>query len=240
MVDNKVDNIPESAMVIVAHPDDAEFTTAGTVAIWTNAGCKVTYVVCTDGNSGSHDADMTRTKLAEVRRREQRAACKTLGVTDVVFLGYDDGQLEPTLDLRCDLVREIRKYKPEVVIAWDPTMLFADEGYINHPDHRAAAQAAIDAVSPASSMPLLWPETGEPHKVQSVYVFGNDKPNLWIDITHTIDQKIAALKQHASQMGEWDPTEMIKEWSAETGKNKEMTYAENYRVISFDQHSETG
>jgi LmbE family N-acetylglucosaminyl deacetylase len=89
-------------------------------------------------------------------------------------------------------------------------------------------------------MPLLWPETGEPHKVQSVYVFGNDKPNLWIDITHTIDQKIAALKQHASQMGEWDPTEMIKEWSAETGKNKEMTYAENYRVISFDQHSETG
>jgi LmbE family N-acetylglucosaminyl deacetylase len=227
--------VPESAMVIVAHPDDAEFTVAGTVAAWAKAGCHVTYVVCTDGNTGSHEPDMTPEKLAEIRRAEQRAACATLGVSEVVFLGYDDGQLQPTLDLRRDLVRVIRQYKPEVVITWDPTRLFADDDYINHPDHRAAAQAALDAAVPASAMPLLWPEAGAPHRVRQVYVFGNDKPNVWVDVTETIEQKIAALKQHASQMGDWDPTEMIKEWNAETGKEKALAYAESYRVITLER-----
>ncbi len=228
-------SIPESAMVIVAHPDDAEFTVAGTVAAWVKAGCRVTYVVCTDGNSGSHEPGMTRERLAEIRRAEQRAACATLGVSEVVFLGYDDGQLQPTLDLRRDLVRVIRQHKPEVVIAWDPMRLFMGDDYINHPDHRAAAQATLDAAAPASAMPLLWPEAGAPHRVRQVYVFGNDKPNVWVDVTGTIEQKIAALKQHASQMGDWDPTEMIKEWNAETGKEKGLAYAESYRVITLER-----
>jgi LmbE family N-acetylglucosaminyl deacetylase len=228
-------SVPESAMVIVAHPDDAEFIVAGTVAAWTKAGCRVTYVVCTDGNAGSHEPGMTREKLAEIRRTEQRAACATLGVTEVVFLGYDDGQLQPTLELRRDLVRVIRQYRPEVVIAGDPTALFYDDEYINHPDHRAAAQAALDAVAPASAMPLLWPEVGAPHRVRQVYVHGNGKPNLWVDVTATIEQKIAALKQHASQMGDWDPTETIKEWSAEAGKEKGLAYAESYRVITLER-----
>jgi len=231
----KENGVPESAMVIVAHPDDAEFTTAGTVAAWTKAGCRVTYVVCTDGNAGSQEPGMTREQLAEIRRTEQRAACATLGVSEVVFLGYDDGQLQPTLDLRRDLVRALRQYEPEVVIAWDPTTLFMGDDYVNHPDHRAAAQAAIDAVAPASAMPLLWPEVGAPHRVRQVYVFGNDEPNTWVDITEFIEQKIAALKQHASQMGDWDPTEMIKEWSAETGKEKELAHAESYRVITLER-----
>jgi LmbE family N-acetylglucosaminyl deacetylase len=228
-------SVPESAMVIVAHPDDAEFIVAGTVAAWTKAGCRVTYVVCTDGNAGSHEPGMTREKLAEIRRTEQRAACATLGVTEVVFLGYDDGQLQPTLELRRDLVRVIRQYRPEVVIAGDPTALFYDDEYINHPDHRAAAQAALDAVAPASAMPLLWPEVGAPHRVRQVYVHGNGKPNLWVDVTATIEQKIAALKQHASQMGNWDPTETIREWSAEAGKEKGLAYAESYRVITLER-----
>lgn len=228
-------SIPESAMLIVAHPDDAEFTVAGTIAVWVNAGCRVAYVVCTDGNAGSHEPGMTRSKLAKIRRAEQRAACETVGVTEVVFLGYDDGQLLPSLELRRDLVREIRRYKPEVVIAWDPSMLFAGDDYINHPDHRAAAQAALDAAVPASAMPLLWPEAGASHRVHQVYVYGNDKPNLWVDVTETIDQKIAALKKHASQMGDWDPTEMIKEWAAENGKEKELAYAESYRVITLER-----
>ena len=227
-------NIPESAMVIVAHPDDAEFTVAGTVAAWASTGCRVTYVVCTDGNAGSHEPGMTREKLAEIRRAEQRAACATLGVSEVIFLGYDDGQLQPTLDLRRDLVRAIRQHKPEVVIAGDPTRVFSGENYINHPDHRAAAQAAVDAVAPASAMPLLWPEAGAPHRVRQVYVLGNDKPNLWVDVTETIEKKIAALRQHASQMGDWDPTEMIKMWNAETGKEKGLAYAESYRVITLE------
>ncbi len=224
---------PESAMVIVAHPDDAEFTVAGTVAAWAKSGCRVIYVVCTDGNAGSHEPGMTREKLAEIRRAEQRAACAMLGVSEVVFLGYDDGQLQPTLDLRRDLVRVIRQHKPQVVMAWDPTRLLIGDEYINHPDHRAAAQAALDAVAPASAMPLLWPEVGAPHQVRQVYIFGHDKPNVWVDMAETIEQKIAALKQHASQMGDWDPTEMIKEWGAETGKEKALAYAESYLVITL-------
>ena len=227
--------IPESAMVIVAHPDDAEFTVAGTVVAWTEAGCRVTYVVCTDGNTGSHEPDMTRERLAEIRRAEQRAACKALGVDEVVFLGYDDGQLQPTLDLRRDLVRVIRQYRPEVLIAWDPTTLLISDEYINHPDHRAAAQAALDAAAPASAMPLLWPETGAPHRVRQVYIFGNEKPNVWVDVTDTIERKINALKQHASQMGDWDPTEMVKEWGAEAGQEKGLAYAESYRVITLER-----
>jgi LmbE family N-acetylglucosaminyl deacetylase len=232
MIDN---GIPQSAMIIVAHPDDAEFTMAGTVAAWTRAGCQVTYVVCTDGNAGSHEPGMTRERLAEIRRTEQRAACHILGVEEVVFLGYDDGLLQPTLALRKDLVRAIRQYRPEVVLTSDPTRIFSGNRYINHPDHRAAGQAALDAVAPAAQMPLLWPETGPSHKVHKVYVYGNDEPNAWVDISTTIEQKIEALKQHASQMGDWDPTERIKGWSAETGKDRGMAYAESFRVITLVQ-----
>jgi LmbE family N-acetylglucosaminyl deacetylase len=229
----EANGIPESAMVIIAHPDDAEFTVAGTVAAWARAGCRVIYVVCTDGNAGSHEPGMTRERLAEIRRTEQRAACATLGVNQVQFLGYDDGQLQPTLELRRDLVRAIREHKPEVVITGDPTVLFSGNGYINHPDHRAAAQAAVDAVAPASAMPLLWPDTGAPHRVRQVYVRGNDQPNFWGDISETLECKIAALKQHASQMGDWDPTDMIKEWSAEVGQEKGLAHAESYRIITL-------
>jgi len=227
------DGVPESAMVIVAHPDDAEFTVGGTVAAWTKMGCRVTYVICTDGNAGSHEPGITGEELAGIRRAEQRAACATLGVSEVVFLGHDDGQLEPTLELRRELVRAIRQYKPEVVITWDPTRLFVNGDYINHPDHRAAAQAALDAAAPASEMPLLWPEVGAPHRVRQLYVYGNDQANVWVDVTGTIDEKIAALKQHGSQIGDWDPTEMIEEWSAEVGKEKGLAHAESYRVITF-------
>jgi LmbE family N-acetylglucosaminyl deacetylase len=220
-------------MVIVAHPDDAEFTMAGTVAAWTRAACRVIYVVCTDGNAGSHEPGMTRERLADIRRGEQRAACAALDVREVVFLGYDDGQLEPTLELRRDLVRFIRQHKPEVVFSGDPTRMFSGERYINHPDHRAAAQAALDAVAPACAMPLLWPEEGEPHRVRQVYVYGNSEPNVWVDIADTIDQKISALRQHASQMGDWDPSDMIREWAAETGKDHGLAYAESFRVMSL-------
>ncbi|MCL7452237.1 MAG: PIG-L family deacetylase [Anaerolineae bacterium] len=227
--------IPNSAMVIVAHPDDAEFTMAGTLALWTRAGCRVTYVVCTDGNAGTQAPDMTRQKLAQIRRSEQRAACARLGVQEVIFLGYDDGQLVPSLRLRRDLVGAIRHYKPEVVLTSDPTRLFGRDNYINHPDHRAAGQAALDAIAPASAMPLLWPEAGDPHRVHQVYVYGNDHSNVWVDISETIDTKIAALREHASQLEDWDPTDRIKEWSAEAGQEQGMGYAERFRVITLVQ-----
>jgi len=227
-------HIPKSAMVIMAHPDDAEFTVAGTVAKWAQAGCQVVYVLCTSGNAGTHEPGMTRDKIAAVREEEQRAACRVLGVKEVVFLRRDDGTLQPTLDLRRDLVRLIRYFKPEAVITQDPTALFYGDDYINHPDHRAAGQAAIDAVAPAAAMPLLWPEEGEPHRVRQIYVGGSDKPNVWIDLSDTLENKIEALRQHKSQMGEWDPSEMIRQWAAETGKEKGLAYAESFRRMTLE------
>lgn len=227
--------VPKSAMVIVAHPDDAEFTVAGTIASWTRQGCDAYYVICTDGNAGSHEPGMTTQRLAEIRRTEQEMACSTVGVKQVIFLGYDDGQLEPTIALRRDLVRLMRKFKPEVVIANDPTRLYSGGNYINHPDHRAAGLATLDAAFPACKMPLLWPELGPAHAVQQVWVRGNDEPNTWVDITETIELKIESLLKHASQLGDWDPSDRLRRWAAEVGEPQGMAYAEAYRVMMIDQ-----
>lgn len=221
--------VPKSAMTIYAHPDDAEFSVAGTIARWARAGCQVTLVLCTSGNVGTHDTKYTLESLAKTRRKEQKAAAKILGVKDIVFLGHDDCQLQPTLELRRELVREIRKRKPEVVFCGNPNGWLYGNEYINHPDHRAAAAAALEAVFPCAEMELLWPELGKPHKVHAVYVNIDDKPDLWIDIADTIDLKIQSLKAHASQMGDWDPSDMIRRWAAEDAKNgrKKMNASRN-------------
>jgi LmbE family N-acetylglucosaminyl deacetylase len=231
--------IPERAMIIYAHPDDIEFGVAGTAALWAKNGSEVTYVVITDGNVGSHETGMTAEKLAEIRRAEQTAAAKTAGAS-CIYLGYHDGLLQPTLELRKKLVRLIRRHKPNVVICGDPTLFFPSDTYINHPDHRAAAQAALDAVFPAAEMPLLYPDLDEegldPHKVNYVYISRPvSGPNYYVDITETIDVKIEALRQHASQLGEWDPTERLKKWNSETGKQVGFQYAEAFRRITLKE-----
>lgn len=234
--------VPESAMVVVAHPDDAEFTVAGTLARWIQGGCRVVYVLCTDGDVGTDDPNLTRTELAAIRRQEQRDACRVLGVEDVVFLGNGDGMLQPTIELRRDLVRVIRKYKPEVVLCGDPTAIFYGDNYINHPDHRAAGQAALEAVFPAASMPLLFQELAaeglDPHRVKQVYVWGTPDPNVWIDIAETLERKINALRQHKSQLGDWDPTEMITGWASERADGHDMAYAESFKRMILVQESE--
>jgi LmbE family N-acetylglucosaminyl deacetylase len=226
---------PERAMIIAAHPDDIEFVVAGTAATWARAGTVVRYVLVTSGDAGSHVPDITREEVARIRELEQRAAARVAGVNDVVFLGYHDGEVEPTLALRRDLVREIRRFKPDVVICYDPTQLFFGNGYINHPDHRAVGQAALDAIAPAAAMPLVFPELREeglePHQVKEVFVTSAE-PNTWIDISDTIDIKIEALRQHASQFpGDWDPGEMVRGWAVEDGEKAGVPYAEAYRRI---------
>lgn len=228
--------VPERAMFIFAHPDDIEFGVAGTAAKWIKQGCEVFYVVITDGNVGSHEAEMTSEQLAKIRRAEQTAAADVVGAK-CIFLGYDDGFLQPTLELRKELVRLIREYKPTAVVCGDPTAFFPSDTYINHPDHRAAAQAALDAVFPASEMSLLYPDLAaeglEGHKVNYVYVHWGQEPNIYIDIADVIDLKIEALRQHKSQIGDWDPEEMIREWSAEDGKKVGFSYAESFRRITL-------
>jgi LmbE family N-acetylglucosaminyl deacetylase len=230
-------------MFIFAHPDDIEFGCAGTAAQWAKAGSRVIYVVITDGNVGSHEAGMTAERLAEVRRAEQTAAGEVVGA-ETIFLGYHDGFLQPTLELRKELVRLIRQYKPNAVVCGDPTNFFPSDFYINHPDHRAAGQAALDAVFPAAEMSLLYPDlaadglTG--HKVNFVYVNFAHKANYYVDITEVIDLKIEALRQHKSQIGDWDPTERLQTWAGETGSKVGFKYAEAYwRITLQDPTTET-
>lgn len=228
--------VPDRAMFIFAHPDDIEFGVAGTAAVWIRHGCEVHYVVITDGNVGSHEDGMTSEQLATIRRQEQIAAAEVVGA-NCIFLGYDDGFLQPTLALRKDLVRLIRKYKPTAVVCGDPTMFFPSDTYINHPDHRAAAQAALDAVFPASEMTLLYPDLAAEglhgHKVNYVYVHWGQEPNVYIDVGSVIDLKIEALRQHKSQLGDWDPEEMVRQWTAEAGQKVGFSHAEAFKRITL-------
>lgn len=228
---------PASAMVIMAHPDDIEFGCAGTMARWIDQGCRVTYVLCTSGDVGIADAGMTRARAAEIREAEQQAAADLIGVHEVVFLREPDGMLENTIALRRKLVREIRRAKPEVVVTNDPTMLWVDGSYINHPDHRAASMAAIDAVFPAAGQPNLFEELADEglqaHKVRKVFITWTSTPDTWVNISATIGKKVDALRAHKSQMRTWDPEPRVRAWAAETAQGKEMAYAEAYRVITL-------
>lgn len=230
--------VPKSAMVVVAHPDDIEFSCAGTLARWVRAGSRISYVICTSGEVGIAESGMTKEKAMEIREAEQREAAQIVGALEVVFLREPDGILQPTLELRKKIVREIRRFKPEVMMCGDPTVVWASEGYINHPDHRAAATAALDATFPAAGQPNLFEELEDEglsaHKVRKVYVTDWAQMELYVNITDTIDIKIAALQAHKSQMKDWDPSSSIKEWAAAAAKGKEMAYAEGFRVITLE------
>ena len=238
MTSNNNFYIPESAMAIHAHPDDIEFSCAGTLARWAQAGTRVSYVLCTSGDVGIADLSLTRANAAEIREVEQRAAAEIIGAQEVVFIGEPDGTLEPTLELRKKLVREIRRFRPEVVLCGDPTIVWIGDTYINHPDHRAAAQAALDAIFPAAGQPHLFEELSTEgltaHKTRKVYVSGWDHTDLYVSIEDTIDKKLEALRAHKSQMKDWDPEERIRESAGERAKGKEMAYAEGFRVVTLE------
>ena len=193
------------AMVIVAHPDDPEFFCGGTIARWVREGVEVVYLICTRGEKGSDDPTLTPERLAELRVAEQKAAAQVLGVRTVVFLnGYRDGELVPSLQLRGDIVREVRRYRPQVVITNDPTARIVRGVYPNHADHRVVGDVALDALFPAAGLPLYYPEHRseglEPHKVDEAYLTVTNDADTWVDTTDFIDLKIAALSCHASQV----------------------------------------
>jgi LmbE family N-acetylglucosaminyl deacetylase len=244
---NEKDYLPKRAMSIHAHPDDQEFTVAGTLACWVQAGCDVVSVIVTSGEAGSNDPSREigyKVDLARLREAEQTSANAVLGIREAVFLRYPDGELEPTLSLRRELARLIRQYKPEAVVTGDPQGVFYGNGYINHPDHRAAAQAALYAVFPSSETRLIFTDLlldgYEPHKVKRLYVHGSEKSDTWVDIYGTIEIKISALKKHLSQLGDWDPEKMIREWAAEEGKDHGLEYAEAYKVMILSEEEDRG
>jgi LmbE family N-acetylglucosaminyl deacetylase len=236
--------IPKLAMVVVAHPDDAEFMAAGTVAKWTRAGSAVTYVIVTKGDKGSDDANITPSQLAQMRENEQRAAGKILGVANFVFMGYPDGYLEPTLGLRRDLARVIRTYRPEVVICFDPTNRFLSDNYVNHPDHRASGDATIDAVFPTARDRLTFPELLadglEPHKVAQLWLGASGQPNTSVNIADTLKLKCDALLAHPSQLGE-DVVEFAMQLARWGAEGQDFEFGESFRrfVLESDDSGDT-
>jgi LmbE family N-acetylglucosaminyl deacetylase len=229
----------ERAMVVYAHPDDAEFGLAGTMAKWAKAGVEITYCMITNGASGSDDATMTREKLRDVRYAEQRAAAKILGVKNCVFLGYEDGYLYPTLEVRRDVARQVRIHRPDVLFTMDPTFRIADDFYINHPDHIAAGEVALRSINPDAStrqmFPELWSEEHlEPHKPKALFLQSFGPSATVIDIGDVIELKIKALLAHTSQLWPGADT-MIRNWAKETGKAAGYKAGESFRIVRLDE-----
>lgn len=226
------------AMVIMAHADDAEWTCAATMAKLCAEGWEVTLVLCTDGSKGSDDPEMTPEKLAQIRADEQRESARILGLKDVVFLGYPDSYLEPTLQLRKDLAREIRRHRPHVVITEPPTRDMDSRYYGSHPDHLATGEAALSAVFPTARDRLTFPELLaeglEPHKVREVWIVGGlAGSDYFVDVEGYMAPALAALKAHQSQVAPADADQYFPQGRAATAAKVGLKYAEAFKTIKF-------
>jgi len=232
----------ERALVVFAHPDDAEFMCGGTVALWTRAGTHVTYVCATDGSAGWNGPDLGRGEIAERRRTEMLEVAQLLGVGEVRFLDYPDGSLMPTLELRRDLTREVRRARPDVIVSLDPSKLWSGRTYINHPDHRAVGEAVLAVVAcdapTRPQFPELLEEGLEPHKVRNLWLATGDRSvDRFVDIGETIELKVKALEAHASQMenvGESDVGERVKTWARELARDQDVEFAESFRTFEIE------
>jgi len=210
----------QRALMIMAHPDDVDFGAAGTVAAWTGAGIKVTYCIVTDGDAGGFDAEVPRERIGPIRQEEQRAAAAEVGVSDVVFLGYPDGRLEVSLELRRDLARVIREVRPQRVVCQSPERNMV-RIYASHPDHLAAGEAAMCAVYPDARNPFAHRDLGnlEAWPVPEVWISGGERANHYVDITETFDRKKAALRAHVSQMVEIEDLDgLLEGWNGMNAK----------------------
>jgi LmbE family N-acetylglucosaminyl deacetylase len=221
-------------LCISAHPDDNEFTIAGSVARWAREGRDVGFCLVTTGGAGVNEHTPSNEGLIPIREKETRAAAKILGVKDVILLGYADGTLEPTLAMRRDLTRVIRRFRPDIVLCGDPTVRYYGNEYLNHPDHRAVASAALDAVFPSSETNAIFPELlaeGLPaHKVKQVFISGSLQPDVFVDIARTLRLKCRALKAHRSQVGkgEW-VDQLLTAWAVRDGKKAGLRHAEAFK-----------
>jgi len=219
MADIQPNPRPRRVLIVAAHPDDAEFMAGGTLAHWAANGASIHYLLVTDGTGGSRDPQQTHEQLAAIRREEQRNAARVLGSDDVTFLGYIDGRVEPTLELRLEIARVIRRVRPDVIITQDPLFRYSPT-YINHPDHRAVADATLAAIMPTANTYLsaleLIAEGLEPHDVSEIYLSVPVTATVWVPLTaEDLQRKMDALRAHVSQLGDWNPEEMVRDWSAQ-------------------------
>jgi LmbE family N-acetylglucosaminyl deacetylase len=236
---------PPRFMVIVAHPDDADFGPAATASRWIDDGSVGWLVCCTSGDAGGEDPDIDPMALAAQREDEQRVAADVVGYAGVSFLHQPDGALDNDLALREQLVREIRTFRPDAVLATDPEVVFYRDGGVNHADHRAAGMAAVDAVYPAARNPMAFPwlaKAGlELHIVRRLYLFWPNDPNVRVDVTATLDRKIEALRAHASQIKNPERLEVrIREWAADVGEPIGAQAAEGFRLVVIEEDEDEG
>jgi LmbE family N-acetylglucosaminyl deacetylase len=233
---------PQNILVMLAHPDDPEFFCGATLARWAQAGHRVTYVLLTCGDKGRNDnnKEIAGHLLCALRHKEQTAAAQIIGAQEVHFLDWPDGYLLPTLDLRRDIVRQIRRFKPDILVTCDPETLYPKGSYrLNHPDHRYAGQAVLDAVFPAAGNELYFPELLDedlqPHAPAEVWISLTNNPNTVLDVTETFDTKIHALREHASQVGNPDELEerLRKHWRTEDSTEENPRYEEHFHVIKW-------
>jgi LmbE family N-acetylglucosaminyl deacetylase len=231
------DSVPFRALIVAAHPDDIEFSCAGTVALWTDRGADVTYCIVTDGSTGTQDRSLMGKSLADVRREESQRAAEVVGVSHIVWLDYRDGYVEYSLDLRRDIARAFRKFKPHRYLVLEPAPTIEDR-FVNHPDHRAVGLASLDVSLTAGTTPGHFPELLEEgldpwRGLRELWVMGpGNKPHL-VDITSTVDKKIESLMCHRSQVGE-DADQMatfVRQFCAELGEPAGYAYAESFNVI---------
>ncbi len=228
----------DRVLVVTAHPDDVDFGAAGTIATFTDAGVQVAYCIATDGEAGGNDRTLSRVDMAAIRRDEQRAAAAEVGVTDVTFLGYPDGRLTPSLELRRDISRVIRRFRPQRVLAQSPERNW-DRVYASHPDHLAAAEAAACAVYPDARNPFAHPELLdeglEPHTVDQLWLMAFPEPTVYVDTTDAFPRKVAALKSHRSQLhADMDVEKLLGDWSGGVAKAADLPdgrLAEAFRAI---------
>lgn len=238
---------PQRVLIVAPHPDDAEFMAGGVLAHWHAQGASIHFLLVTDGISGSRDPNQTPEQLAAIRRSEQTAAAKLLGSEDVTFLGYPDGRVEPTLALRWDIARAIRRVKSDVVMTMDPNFRYS-ENYINHPDHRAVADATLAAIMPTANTLLaaldLAEEGLEPHDVSEVYLSAATKSTAWVALNEEdLQRQMAALREHKSQLGDWDPETMLKEWATRAAEEArangvECEYAQAFAYVQLREGDE--
>jgi LmbE family N-acetylglucosaminyl deacetylase len=232
-------------MVIVAHPDDADFGPAATASRWIDAGSVGWLVCCTSGDAGGEDPDLDPMQLAALREEEQRVAADVVGYAGLTFLHQPDGALDNDLALREHLVREIRTFRPDAVLATDPEVVFYRDGGVNHADHRAAGMAAVDAVYPAARNPMAFPWLAKSglasHVVRRLYLFWPNDPNVRVDVSATIERKIDALRAHASQIKEPEKLEeRIREWATEVGEPIGAAAGEAFRLVVIDDDEDEG
>ena len=225
--------VPERALAIYAHPDDADISCGGTLARWAESGASVHVVVCTTGDKGSSDPATDPAELARTRADEVRRAAEALGIAAPVLLGHPDGELYDERGLVAELVGQVRRLRPEVVVCPDPTAVFFGQHYYNHRDHRTVGWAALDAVSPAAAQPHYFPETGSAHQVSAVLLSGTIEPDVWVDISATLERKTRAVLCHESQLsggGEWFRA-AVRQRAEDGGREAGVRHAEGFRRL---------